>query len=234
MKKANCGHAPIYIGCLPRSGSTLLRNMLDSHPQIAGDRELFWPKTPNPTKTLEDSYKRVVKSGQRFLIKDAMVMHIDYITKLRALLGEDFYFILIKRNPYDSLISYAKTDTVHNFDLYAPKFIKAYKFIRDHNWHGSKYMEVSYEDLVANPEKSMRNICQFVRIPFKEDMLHHHKLTDTRRKFMIDHHSEHTATKPLFSSSVGQYEKYIEKTGFKPSPKQLEYCKIISELLGYS
>jgi hypothetical protein len=208
--------------------------MLDSHPQVSGDKELFWPKTPNPVKTLEASYKRVVQPGQRFLVKDAMVMHVDYISKLRTLLGNDFYFILIKRNPYDSLISYAKTDTVHNFDLYAPRFIKAYKHIKEHNWHTPRYMEITYESIVDCPKESMEKICEFVKLPFEESMLNHHKLTDSRRKFMVDHHSEHTATRPVFSSSVGQYKQYIEKTGFTPTSKQLEYCKILSALLGYS
>jgi hypothetical protein len=207
--------------------------MLDSHPKVAGDKELFWPKTPDPAKTLESSYKRVVKPGQRFLIKDAMVMHIDYIIKLRALLGDDFYFILIKRNPYDSLISYAKTNTVHNFDIYAPRFINAYRFIKEHGWHHPRYMEVSYEDIVANPETSLKGICEFVQLPYAESMLEHHKFTNHRRKFMVDHRSEHTAAKPLFSKSVGQYEQYIKKTGFKPTPQQLEYCEILSKLLGY-
>jgi len=208
--------------------------MLDSHPKLAADQELFLPNIPNPVATLEKSYKKVVKPGQRFVIKDAMAMHVNYLARLEDLLGKDFYFILIKRNPYDSLISYAKTNTVRNFDLFANKFVPAYKWIKKHNWHDGRYMEVKYEALVAKPGKTLRSICEFVKIPFDKQMVEYHKKTGGRKKIMVNHHSDHQAKKPLFKGSVNQFDSYCKKHGFKPTKGQLAYCSALASLLGYN
>ncbi len=41
--------------------------------------------------------------------------------------------------------------------------------------HGDRYLELLYEDLVAAPEESLRNVVRFLDLPFREEMLAFHR-----------------------------------------------------------
>ena len=188
--------------------------MLDSHPKLAADQELFWPTVRNPIKILENSYKKVVQPGQRFVIKDAMIMKIDYLKKLETLLENDFYFILIKRNPYDSLISYAKTKTDYNFIIYSKLFIEAYKWLKENKWHSERYLEIRYESLVKHPEDTLNKICKFTQVSFNLSMLEHHKFSESKKNIIIDHHSDQQAAKSVFCRIGQSIRQILERNKF--------------------
>jgi len=212
-----CGKDPIFIGCMPRSGSSLLRVMLDSHPSMAADREVGWFASDNPAKLLKASYARM---GKRFVNKEPKSLSFQGLVALRKLFGQDLYFIHIKRKPEDVYISYSKTG------------VSDEEFVKD-AWHyisgltakdqwPEKHIVTSYEDLVANPRGELKRLCFFLGIAFNEQMLEFHK----KQHRTHDHHSDHKATKPIFTDSVGQAKS-------KTLPKAIQaLCNQMAKLQG--
>lgn len=221
-----CGNGSIHIGCMPRSGSSLLRMMLDSHPKISAAPEIFWLQHPNPVSILQNQFNKIIKPGQRYLGKEPRIMTIDGLQKIRNVFGNDFYLICINRNPYDVLISYAKTGTEANFDVLSKDFILGYKKFKESAW--SNGVEIRYEDLVKKPQETLQSICDFIHLEFDVRMLRHSEFQHQK----VDHYSDRQAQKPLFKSSVSQFGAYV-RGGYKPTPGRLAICAELASLLGY-
>lgn len=90
----------------------------------------------------------------------------------------DAYFVHIIRNPYANLISMKKF-RMHNkksknhpwlgTDLRS--LYNSYYFLYRNQRIIKNYLVVKYEDLVTNPEQTIRTICNFTEIDFSESML---------------------------------------------------------------
>jgi hypothetical protein len=89
--------------------------------------------------------------------------------------------------------------------------------IRESRRHAQPYsmLEIRYEDLVLQPEPTLRRILEFLGEPWHEDVLRHdevdHVFFDTR----IQHPSRKAAKKPINASAVGRYRRDL-------SPEQVE------------
>lgn len=242
-----CGGNAILVGCMPRSGSSLLRVMLDSHPDLVADAEsMVTPDgTWNPdTRVLHERWLKI-GNGKRFVAKEPRFITLECMKSLRAMFGDDLYLINIVRNPWDTLISYAKTKTAFNFRPFAEGFMRAHIELAKRKWP-TKYYVIRYEDIIADPERSMRELCEFLDLEFHQDMLQHHtkkhiwspppKVIPEAAKAAFktgEHHSAAMAKKPIFASSVNQFNEFCEKTGWKPTAEQVGVCCRMAALLGY-
>ena len=200
---------------MPRSGSSLLRVMLDSHPMLAADREMGWYFSKHPEKLLTTSFKRV---GERFVNKEPKSVSERGLKVLKKLFGDDLSFIHIYRDPEDIYISYAKTG------------ISAQEFIKDAECYISgleatelwpdRLMRLSYESLVLETTRQLELICRFLSIPYSTEMLHH-----CRHNHRVnDHYSDIQAQQPVFTASIGQ-------ANGKDLPKHVRaLCKKMKEL----
>ena len=209
-----CGTDPIFIGCMPRSGSSLLRVMMDSHPMLAADREIGWYFSKHPEKLLLASFKRV---GSRFVNKEPKSISKRGLKTLKKLFGDNLSFIHIYRKPEDIYISYAKTGiSPQEFVKDAECYLSG---LESQHWP-TKLMRLSYESLVLDTTIQLGRICQFLSIPYSGQMLHH-----CRQKHRVnDHYSDIQAQQPVFTASIGQSEG-------KDLPKQIRIlCKRMEEL----
>jgi len=69
-----------------------------------------------------------------------------------------------------------------------------------------RYFTLKYEDLVHNPQDTLRSICKFINVEFSLEMLNHHErdfLGFSERK---RGHMENTL-KPIFTSSIEKWRK---------------------------
>lgn len=62
---------------------------------------------------------------------------------------------------------------------------------------GSRYREVKYEDLVANPQSTLRDVCSFIGIPFSDRMLSHAEHTEHMLARMPDRRHHLNVARPL-------------------------------------
>ncbi|MEO6967196.1 MAG: sulfotransferase [Rhodanobacteraceae bacterium] len=192
---ANLGHDAIFVVSLPRSGSTLVEQILTSHSSVQGAGEL-----PDLPLTLtEESYQRLVPFplwvdkmhaedwqhlGERYLQRTARwrsqrPMFVDklpsnwmYIGAIRAMLPAA-KIICCRRDPLETCFACYRQHLASN--EYTRTFDDLAAYWRDfdrsiHYWraeHSSHVHEHIYEDLIADPETSIRGLLEFCELPFE-------------------------------------------------------------------
>ncbi len=207
-----------FIVCSPRSGSTLLRAMLDNHSDLAIPPESHFiaPFLHQARSEFSlEALTRVVTAHPRFAmwglsceeIWDLEAPPVDARAAFRAMyqtyarhqgksrfgdktpgyaldlpgLAELFpeaVFVHLVRDGRDVALSLVQADFGPTTLTEAAAFwvSRAQKARADGRLLGSeRYLELRYEDLVVNPEREIRRICGFIRLPFEESMLDHRR-----------------------------------------------------------
>lgn len=203
---AEAGRNAIFIVSLPRSGSTLIEQILASHSLVEGPGEL-----PDlPAVLTEESHRCKLsypvwiremqpedwrRLGERYLERtsrwrerrpvfiDKLPANWYYIGAIRAMLPAA-RIICCRRNPLETCFSCYRQNLENN--EYARTFgdLAAYwhdfdRSVRHwHSLHPELVREQVYEDLLANPEPTIRALLEFCGLPFEEGCLRFH---ETRR-----------------------------------------------------
>lgn len=123
-------------------------------------------------------YKRyaTLKGAEHYGDKSAFFQHIP-LERIDHAVGNQAKFIHIVRDGRDVCLSWMKLSM-------GPKNLA----IAAHAWcdhiagkrqwgtlHPDRYCEIRYEDLLENPERESRRICEFIGIEFKSEMLQFHR-----------------------------------------------------------
>lgn len=197
------GHNVIFIASLPRSGSTLVEQILASHSMVDGAGELpDLPMTlteesnrrakPYPTWAREMQPEDWRRLGNRYLQRtthwherrpvfaDKLPANWYYIGAIRAMLP-GAKIICCRRDPLETCFSCYRQHLDNN--EYARTFADLAAYWRDfdrsvNHWHALHpahvYQHV-YEELLAEPEKSIRALLEFCGLPFEKGCLHFHE-----------------------------------------------------------
>ncbi len=181
--------APVFVICTLRSGSTLLRVLLDSHSQIRSPHELHlrYVSVHFDQKWSERSMKelgldtraadyllwdrilhRELTASRKSIIADKTPNNVFIVDRLREA-WPDARFIFLLRHPGAIARSRAayKGDAVEGGDELIVKYVEALEAARQ-TYDGHT---VRYEDLTANPERELRKICDFLGVPFEPGMI---------------------------------------------------------------
>jgi len=197
------GSEVIFIVSLPRSGSTLVEQVLASHSQVGGGGEL----ADLPLVLGEESQRRGLpfpqfihalkpqdwqRLGQRYLERTAK-WHVErprftdklpsnwlYIGAIRAMLP-GARIIVGRRDPLEACFSCYRqrlanneyTRTFADLAAYWRDFDRAVKRWRE--LHPANVYENSYERLVNDPEATIRDLLAFCNLPFETACLDFHK-----------------------------------------------------------
>jgi tetratricopeptide (TPR) repeat protein len=222
--------APIFIVGMIRSGTTLLDQIVSSHPMVSNAGELrFWIEkslwlaylepTP-PASVLEqlgEEYLEYVSLlvGSSNRTTDKMPLNFFSIGLIQRTLPKA-RFIHIRRNPVDTCLSiyttyfgqgshfvYNKANTVAYYRLY----LEAMAYWRAH-LPPESLMEVDYEDLISNPEPTIRQIVDFCGLTWDDACLHHEK-----NESAINTPSRWQARQPIYKSSLERWRNYVPWLG---------------------
>lgn len=230
---AGCKDAgPIFIVGMPRSGTSLVEQILASHPDVYGGGELHY------------IYEIVEKCSQEYT--DAPYpenitqlpsffedMGLDYIAKIRRLSAEtkfvvdkmphNFLFIgMIKlilpnatiihcrRDPLDVIWSIFKNDfddaQLYTYDLVElGNYYELYFKLMEH-WNRvlyGKIFSIHYEGLVSDPRRVVKKLLTHCGLEWHEDCLDFYK---TKRA--VSTVSMVQVRKPLYKSSVRLWKRY--------------------------
>jgi hypothetical protein len=216
MDEANLP-APIIVG-VGRSGTTLLRLMLDAHPDVAIPTETHFLadlQLDKLSRLSHDEFLRIVTEGMTWpnLVLDktefsAAVRAIQpfsagaalrcFFRSYAALFGKsrwgdktpryrscmstiqsvlpEAHFIHIVRDGRDTALSYrglwfGPGDDIATQARFWVAEIEAARRQAPELLH---YREVRYEDLVAQPEATLRSLCLELQLPFEPVMLEYH------------------------------------------------------------
>lgn len=184
-------HEPVFVCSSVRSGSTLLRVILNSHSQIHAPHETHFRRlevmpTTEPvrqamaaldlnTRDLEHLlwdrllHRELLRSGKK-LIVEKTPSNVFIVDRLK-IAWPAARFIFLLRHPYSVALSWhegkPETRPMSRAIPYTLNFMQHVEQARE-RFGG---LTVRYEDLTANPAEQTRRICDFLGVPWEEDML---------------------------------------------------------------
>lgn len=223
---ANPDQTPILIVGMPRSGTTLVEQILSSHPKVAAGGELrFWrhegrtplgafdrSAKPDAARALADQYLATLRaiSPDAERVTDKMPFNFSRLGLIRQIFP-NAVIIHCRRNPVDICLSIYTTlfEAAHSFaadrgDLVA--YYRRYERLMAH-WRqvlpADRFLDVQYEDLVAAPEPITRRLIAACGLEWDDACLAPH--LNTRR---IATASLWQARQPIYRTSVARWRRY--------------------------
>jgi tetratricopeptide (TPR) repeat protein len=229
---------PIFIIGLPRAGSTLLERMMGVHPDVfaAGELHNFGNCVAQLVQRLEQTQGRDAIGASAHL--DPVQLGEAYLASTRHRTGKQPHFIdkLPGNFLYAGLIAAALPNAaiVHihrdpadaGFALYKTLFNQAYPFSYDlreigryirgyqklmEHWHQllpGRIIDVAYEELVADPERVLREVFRRCHLSFDPRCL-----TFFRSSEAVTTASAAQVRQPIYRSSVQSWRHYARHLG---------------------
>ena len=234
----NPSRQPVFIVGLPRSGTTLVEQVLASHRSIHGAGELeslagvnhaiarrFRDAKPAPESMSLIDARAVDEFSALYLaelrlrsataerIVDKLPGNFVRIGLIKTLFP-NAYIVHCTRNSLDTCLSLY----FHYFQALACSFDLAelgrycvdYRRLMAH-WNDvfpGEIFEVRYEDLVAEPERIARSLLDYLHLEWDEACLAFHK---NKRSVMSP--SNLQVRRPIYSTSVGRWRRYEKHLG---------------------
>lgn len=225
---------PIFIVGMPRSGTTLLEQILASHPAIYGAGELMdlnqiitsasRSNHPFPDFVPGLTAQEFTQLGAEYIekvwhlapdaqcITDKMPANFFYIGMIRLMLP-NAKIIHAMRDPMDSCFSnYARlfNDTMEfAYDLGTlGRYYARYITLMQH-WHKvlpqGSILDLRYEDMVADTEGQARRILDYVDLPWDENCLNFHQ-----NKRHVKTASVAQVRRPIYKTSVARWQHFAK------------------------
>jgi tetratricopeptide (TPR) repeat protein len=231
------GHAKddetaIFIVGLPRSGTSLVEQILASHPRIHGAGEveytrLFVEETEKLTgrpfpegigsvdpavfTRLGEAYISQLKAHDANAVRIIDKLPHNFLRiGLFAGVVPNARIILCERNPLDTCLSIYQHffSPAHGYSTDLEALGRYYRLYREliEYWQEllpGKIHRIAYEDLVSDPEYRIRQLLEYCGLPFADTCLSFH---ETRRA--VTSPSAAQVREPLHSDSVGRWRNY--------------------------
>jgi tetratricopeptide (TPR) repeat protein len=217
---------PLLIVGMPRSGTTLVEQIVSSHPAIAAGEELaYWTSlavpqetaeaadfTPESARALATAYLGVLRriGGGARRVTDKMPFNFMRLGLIHVLLP-NARIIHCRRNPIDTCLSIYATLFDGKMDFAASKaalalYYKQYARLMDH-WEKvlppGRFTEIRYEELIANREVETRRLIAFAGLDWDEACL-----LPERNGRTVNTASVWQARQPVYASSVERWRRY--------------------------
>jgi tetratricopeptide (TPR) repeat protein len=219
---------PVFVVGMPRSGTTLIEQILASHPMVQGAGELkrmqtlvegidgFPASVPNMTgaqlKAAGEAYLAFIgpMAAGRKRVVDKMPSNFLFAGLIRIVLP-DAKIIHSRRDPADTCLSCytklfagAQTFTYDQTEL--GRFHRSYQRLMAH-WRAtlpaSHFLEVDYEAVVDDLEGQARRMIAFLGLPWDEACLRFH---ESRRQVRTA--SVNQVREPIYRDSKGRWRKH--------------------------
>lgn len=214
----------IFIFGLPRSGTTLIENIISSHDKVSSAGEI------NFLNNFFKDNEIISNNIDNFLDLDFNKKYFDYL-KLFNLknniitdksLNSYFYLGFIKHYLPESKLIHCQRNAKDNcLSIYKNLFIDSQSWKYDEKelvdyynlykdimrfWNkimGEEILNIRYEDLISNKEHTIKKIINYCELEWSEKCLNHHKNNMSIRTL-----STNQANKPIYSSSINSYKNY--------------------------
>jgi tetratricopeptide (TPR) repeat protein len=213
---------PVFVVGMPRSGSSLLEEILASHPQVHGGGELLQLRSmfergvvegagaaaPGVDSSIAEAVcgklQRVAPHAERIVDKDlANFLYLGVIHRIfpRARI------IHCRRDPLDTCFSAYSRLFVGNWEFTYDlgelgRYYRGYHALMAH-WRemlpSETFLEIDYEALVAEPERETRRVLDFIGLPWHEACL---RFFETTRR--VGTASFAQVRQPIYRSSIGR------------------------------
>lgn len=220
---------PVFILGMPRSGTSLLEQILSGHSALyaAGELPLIgeiaartpaWLSAGDNARELAGLGREYLESlpaeaGDATLVSDKMPLNYLYLGLIAAILPHA-RVIHCLRDPRDVAVSCFFQDFVDPALAFGFDLRQTADYYRDYwrlmaHWRErltQPILEVHYENLVGDFEKQTRRVLEFLGLPMEQACLSFHE-----RERQVKTASHAQVRRPLYQSSVGRYRNYQEQ-----------------------
>ena len=224
---------PIFILGLPRSGSTLIEQILSSHSLIDGTQELpnimaisrdiklIDPNNGYPNNLMDIDTSSFNDFGQKYIDEtrwarsskpffiDKMPNNFVHIGLIKLILP-NAKIIDARRNPMDACFScfkqYFAKGQHFTYDLDdTARYYKDYLRLMDF-WNElfpREIFTINYEDIINNPNKKIRELLNFCNVEFENSCLDFHK-----SKRPVKTASSEQVRQPMYKTGLDYWKNY--------------------------
>lgn len=217
---------PVLILGMPRSGTTLVEQMVSSHPEVAGAGELtFWaeraalmedlgdagPDAPFVARAAEDYLAHIRPLGPAAArITDKSPFNFIWAGLIHMAFPRAT-IIHCRRGPIDTALSIHQTWFTESMNLPTGgealvSYYRDYEAVSAH-WRRvlppRRFIEVDYEALVAAPEPHMRRLIGAIGLDWSNACLH-----PERNDRIVKTASRWQARQPIYRSAVDRWRRY--------------------------
>ena len=228
--------APIFVTGMPRSGTTLVEQIIASHSSVTGGGEiniaakaaakLIMPGADSvPAADL--SQDAIVRLGEEYRaavqqrhpgaarITDKSIQSYMYLGLLKLAMPKA-RFVVVRRDPRDNLLSIYKNKFTEGTHLYSNNLRDLGAYYRTFHeviefWRARTpdwFYEVQYEELVANPEAETRKLIAACGLDWEDACLSSHQ--NTRK---VDTLSVFQVRQPISKASLNAWQRYESHLG---------------------
>ena len=206
---------PILILGLPRTGTTLVEQILSAHPAVQAGGELpFWTEheaTADPAASAAE-YLRLLRGLARAAgrVTDKSPFNILQAGLIHTALP-DATIILCSRSPIDTALSIHRTYFNQHVDFPTGgdalvAAIRAVERLAAH-WHAvlpaDRLHALAYEDLVADPEPAIRRLLSACGLPWSDACLR-----PEENPRMVHTPSRWQVRQPISTGATGAWRRY--------------------------
>ncbi len=215
---------PVFVLGMPRSGTTLVEQIISSHPEVHGMgelRELFNIVERGGTEHQSEREKIAgwgkdyigamqVRAPHASRITDKMPTHFFAIGLIHLMLP-NAKIIHVRRSPLDNCLScftqLFNSAHEYSYDLAElGRYYVGYAGLMEH-WRRvlpeGAFLEVDYEDVVSDPEGQARRMVEYCGLEWNAACLDFH-----RNERPIQTASVMQVRQPMYRSSVGRWRHY--------------------------
>ena len=228
---------PIFIVGMPRSGSTLVEQIISSHSQVFGGGEAFRFTDFFQKTTMSKKHKNLIDGLNSINEKNFLNIGKEYVEEIEKISNKKYFINKYLDNVFNiALIKLALPNAkiIHCernaldicWSCYKTNFLEGSEFSYSFETLGSYYLiykkqieywskifekqilNIKYEDLVNNFEKETKKILDFLKLNFEENCLQFYK-----NKRSVDTASLAQVRKPIYKESVNSwinYKKYLK------------------------
>ena len=221
---------PVFVIGMPRSGTTLVEQILASHPQVAGAGELTTldeicaslPKGVPPAEARADWLAKLRAAGEDYLdrvwrlhgrkdfIVDKMPSNYRHLGLLPLMIPHA-RIIHVTRDPLDTCVSCFATPFAHGHE-YAfdqgtvGRHYVRYRRLMDH-WERilptGRIMPLRYETLVTEMEPQTKAVLAHIGLPWSDACV---RFYENRRGVKTASHAQ--VRQPLYRRSIGRWRRF--------------------------
>lgn len=226
-QSGNTSTQPVFILGMPRSGTSLVEQILDSHEKVHGAGELTaitnlvaqmcWGGFPKAMNNIDSS---VLASGANQYIQMTRQNSIKYVTDK---MPHNYLYlgVIYQLFPNAKIIDVVRQPIDTCLSIYFQFFNDSHRYACDlkhiaHHYHTyselMKYWKqhlpiaihtLQYETLVDNPEQEIRKLLQFMGLEWSDSCI----AFDKNRRH-VNTASQQQVNKPLYNTSIEKWRYY--------------------------